>query len=926
MAKVFSSVTQVEFVDLVATFPWTRRMTEVHLHHTWRPRQRDYQGLATIQGMWRFHTETNGWSDIAQHVSIAPDGAIWVGRNFNWTPASSTGFNGNSQAGPFMIEMIGDFDIGQERPTPAQHAATLTVIKAVQDRFGLAPSALRFHNEMAAKSCPGTSFNKPALIEEISAHELPKATRSRNARGGGGELFPSSARRSWDVLRSMSPDAPQADNMAEAEHPAGHAHDGGDGRGIFGPDLTDAMLDELSGHVINLERGAFSDSGIIGTRPEDVDRMFDELIPAYIKGLGNDRRAHLLFVAHGGLVSEKNALLGAYQQLKFWQQNGIYPVFFIWETGFAETIRQMLQDASGRSIAARGPVTDFTDKILEEVVRALGLRRVWGAMQSSAERASADKGGARYTAERLAKLIKATAKDFGVHAMGHSAGAIFHAHLARVLDELNVPVETLQLLAPAVRNDVFVANVGGLIGKGIASTTVYTMRKQLERSDTVAGIYRKSLLYLIYGALEPERQTDILGLEISLRGDHQVRDIFGLAGVPAPKARVVWSRSEDTASGNGSTSATHGDFDNDAPTMESVARRILGRTNGEPIEPFPRDARAVGDIWTGQVDWPDWLEDYVSAVPPDSPSGGSADAAGSGSPPPRPGPGPSTVPGAVATNRRLALCIGIDDYKISPLSGCVADAKLWHRTLEQLGYTVTELYKKAPTAEAIRDGIRQLIASARPGDNLVIQYSGHGTQFVDRDGDEAGGDTPAKDECLVAADYASGSDGLVIDDEIAELYANAAPGVEVTSFFDSCHSGSATRAALRAAAAARAQATARGGMDDVRARFLAPTAEMMQAYQSKVAARRARGSRAPVRGEQRDVLFSACRSDELAYESNGQGDFSLRMTRLVASGNLRGLSNRDVVERILAAFGQSPRQTPQLHCAVSYRGNRFLAL
>ena len=104
-----------EFQQFVALFDFTRRITEVHVHHTWRPRQRDYRGAATIQAMRRYHVEEKGWRDIAQHVSIAPDGSVWLGRNFNWPPASARGFNGNSSAGPFMIEVIGDFDLRTAR-------------------------------------------------------------------------------------------------------------------------------------------------------------------------------------------------------------------------------------------------------------------------------------------------------------------------------------------------------------------------------------------------------------------------------------------------------------------------------------------------------------------------------------------------------------------------------------------------------------------------------------------------------------------------------------------------------------------------------------------------------------------------------------------------------------------------------------------
>ena len=78
---------------------------QVHLHHTWKPTHADYDGLRTIESMWRFHTQINGWSDISQHVTIAPDGTIWTGRPWNQPPCSAAGHNGNRFAGPFMIEM-----------------------------------------------------------------------------------------------------------------------------------------------------------------------------------------------------------------------------------------------------------------------------------------------------------------------------------------------------------------------------------------------------------------------------------------------------------------------------------------------------------------------------------------------------------------------------------------------------------------------------------------------------------------------------------------------------------------------------------------------------------------------------------------------------------------------------------------------------
>lgn len=114
---------------------------------------------------------------------------------------------------------------------------------------------------------------------------------------------------------------------------------------------------------------------------------------------------------------------------------------------------------------------------------------------------------------------------------------------------------------------------------------------------------------------------------------------------------------------------------------------------------------------------------------------------------------------------------------------------------------------------------------------------------------------------------------------------------------------------------------ARRGSDDVRSRYLAPSEQMQRAYRRRLEELRYRQRRPPQ--PQRDVLFSACTSKESAYETNGQGDFTLQATRVIASGST-GLSNRDFYERVLAAFGDLRRQNPELHCDVTARGARFL--
>ncbi|ASJ76765.1 hypothetical protein IMCC3135_33620 [Granulosicoccus antarcticus IMCC3135] len=60
-----------------------------------------------------------------------------------------------------MIEMIGNFDVGHERPTVKQHVSTLATVSAIQQAFGLDPNAFAFHNELNhEKSCPGHTIDR----------------------------------------------------------------------------------------------------------------------------------------------------------------------------------------------------------------------------------------------------------------------------------------------------------------------------------------------------------------------------------------------------------------------------------------------------------------------------------------------------------------------------------------------------------------------------------------------------------------------------------------------------------------------------------------------------------------------------------------------------------------------------------------------
>ncbi len=138
------------------------------LHHSVVPSIANYDGLASIEAIWRNDIERRGWEDIAQHVSVAPDGVIWTGRDWNKTPAS---IGRRMNLGVFMVEAIGNFDNGKDRLEGRQLASVLTVIDTIQRRFDLPVQALLFHRDVpqANDTSPGSGVEKVAILKSVKA-------------------------------------------------------------------------------------------------------------------------------------------------------------------------------------------------------------------------------------------------------------------------------------------------------------------------------------------------------------------------------------------------------------------------------------------------------------------------------------------------------------------------------------------------------------------------------------------------------------------------------------------------------------------------------------------------------------------------------------------------------------------------------------
>ena len=151
-------------------------------------------------------------------------------------------------------------------------------------------------------------------------------------------------------------------------------------------------------------------------------------------------------------------------------------------------------------------------------------------------------------------------------------------------------------------------------------------------------------------------------------------------------------------------------------------------------------------------------------------------------------------------SRRHALVIGIDTYpgfgSEVALAGAVRDARTMAEVLiERYGFApgdVDRLFDKQATRDAILDALATLRRRARADDQVVLFYSGHGSQMTDREGDEGDG----LDETLVPYDSGrlTSQNRDITDDEINHWAARVLEVTpNLTMIFDCCHSATLHR-------------------------------------------------------------------------------------------------------------------------------------
>jgi hypothetical protein len=299
----------------------------------------------------------------------------------------------------------------------------------------------------------------------------------------------------------------------------------------------------------------------------------------------SEKYDHLLLYAHGGLNDIKASARRIVAMKQVFKKNRIYPFHFMYDTGLLEEIKDIIKGKKSEVESRAGGLTDWTDKLIEKATRLPG-RAIWREMKKGAIKPfEPDRAGTQTISAFLEALAQPGARPKKLHMVGHSTGAILLAALLDALGRLNNPprVQTCQLLAPACTHDTFnevykpLLQVRDTSSYGIGRMALYNLEDRLELGDTVTPLYRKSLLYLVSNAFEEELRESILGMQ------HFERYLRNL---PGSRIFRIHNSNGLTAGSPKTASKTHGGFDNDVDTMNSVLKSVLG---GDPVREFTKD-------------------------------------------------------------------------------------------------------------------------------------------------------------------------------------------------------------------------------------------------------------------------------------------------------------------------------------------------
>jgi hypothetical protein len=328
---------------------------------------------------------------------------------------------------------------------------------------------------------------------------------------------------------------------------------------------------EISPFVIDMENnGHLSGSGVFRTQRSDVEALTNFHIGEARKkwGLKSAEPTDIAIYAHGGLTGEETAAQTAARWIPALYEARIFPIFLMWETDLWSTLQNRLADLVTGQPRPTGGLVDqlkrFWNRRLERLLAPAGSR-IWGEMKQNADGITgyAESGGCiLYESGMKSPWFTTTPRR--LHLIGHSAGSIVHCYLVHRLADLGWKFDSVSFMAAAATVDLFEKTLlRRLQDKTVREFRSFLLTDAAEEQDAtcrpILG-YGRSLLYLVSQSFEGGTRTPILGMQKYFTDRVASRRLASVK---------VW-----TSPGPVTASTTHGGFDDDRLTMESVIKLI----------------------------------------------------------------------------------------------------------------------------------------------------------------------------------------------------------------------------------------------------------------------------------------------------------------------------------------------------------------
>ncbi len=315
-------------------------------------------------------------------------------------------------------------------------------------------------------------------------------------------------------------------------------------------------------------------------------------------------RQRLVIYAHGGLNGEAAAIDRARAIGRHFLGNGCYPLFLVWKTGLLESIGDIVGDAFRKQPALAGGagewISERSDLLIEKSIGRPLARPIWSEMKENAELAFGSGRAGDLLVTALQKLGDTWGAQLELHLVAHSAGSIILGHLLSALATRGLldKVASVHLFAPACTVQ-FANRHYAPHAQLMQRLYLRVLSDRVERNDSVAAVYRKSLLYLVSNALELDWRTPILGLHNAFRPDYSGWDGTSSTGDAlrawheAARAAGMHKAGRLTVQGDDSVitalperriSAGHGSFDNDLAAISQTLVHITGALLRNPVD------------------------------------------------------------------------------------------------------------------------------------------------------------------------------------------------------------------------------------------------------------------------------------------------------------------------------------------------------